>query len=271
MAGLEQLDGRVAVVTGAASGIGREIAAALVRQGVTVVAADVDPALNSAAAEIGATPWPTDVRDPAAVQRLAETVLDRFGRVDIVVNNAGVGPLAPIDELTLEDFRWVLDINLMGVVHGIKAFLPHLKANPHGGFVVNTSSMAGLIAGPGMGAYSASKFAVVALTEVLAAELAAAGSAVGAAVLTPAVVRTNIALNAQKRPGNVDGTDDGGVGNLPPGRVLEPEDVADLVLDAIRTGRLYVVTHPETLPVIEHRHAQIQQAFADAAATSPVA
>lgn len=271
MTAIEDFSGRVAVVTGAASGIGRAIAEALVQQGATVVAADMDPRIEVAAAEIGAVARTLDVRDADAVQLLAEEVVATHGRVDILVNNAGVGPLAPVSDLTIADYRWVMDINYFGVVHGVKAFLPFLASNPEGGHIVNTASLAGLVAGPGMTAYSASKFAVVAFTEALAAELGMGGVPVGVSALVPAVVRSNIAENARRRPGNQDADGDGGVEHLPPGRVLEPEQVAQLVIEGIRSGRLYVITHPETLPVVAQRHLTVQQAIEDAAAADSVA
>jgi len=264
MSGLADLSGKAAVVTGGASGIGRGIAERLIAAGSDVTIADIDAsAVAETAAQIGAIPQTVDVRDAVSVQALADAVLARYGRIDILVNNAGVGPLAPITELTLEDFHWVLDINLIGVVNGIKIFLPLLLANPEGGHIVNTASMAGLMNGPGMGAYAASKAAVVAITEVLAAELEAEGSKVGASVLTPALVRSNIGANAQKRPGKKGDLTGDNSAHLPPGRMLEAAEVGDLVVGAIRHGDLYIVTHPEDLPLVKARHERIERAFTE--------
>ena len=267
MSSLTNLDGRVAVITGGASGIGKGIAIALKARGVTVVIADIEKApLEATAAELGVESLLLDVTDAAAVADVANQVVASHGRVDIVVNNAGVGLLKPIDTLSLEDFRWVVDVNLWGVIHGINAFLPHLKTNPDGGYIVNTASMAGLIAGPGMSAYSASKFAVVGLTEVLAAELT--GTKIGASVLVPALVRTNIATGERNRPGVDPRILDAAANDdfVPPGRMIEPEEVGDMVADAIQSGDLYIVTHPETLPMVQFRTDAITAAFTRAAA-----
>ena len=257
---IENFRGRVAVVTGGASGIGRGIAENLVAAGATVVVADVNAeAAERTADEIGAVAEGVDVTDAADVQALADRVLKRHGRVDVVVNNAGVGPLATFDDLLLADFRWVLDVNFWGVLHGLKSFLPLLKANPEGGYIVNTASVAALVAAPGTSAYAASKAAVVAVSEVLAAELGEDGS-VGISILLPGLVRTNINAHAVNRPGHQEGgsrTED----FLPEQTVLEPTQVGAMVVDAIRSGRRYVFTHPETQKWVTERSDAIVAAF----------
>ena len=259
---IDNFDGRVAVVTGGASGIGRGIAENLVAAGATVVVADVDAdAARRTAAEIGAVAETVDVTDAAAVQALADRIVERHGRVDVVVNNAGVGPLAPFDDLLLADFRWVMDVNFWGVLHGLKSFLPLLKANPDGGYIVNTASVAALVAAPGTAAYAASKAAVVAVSEVLAAELGDDAD-IGISILLPGLVRTNINANAVHRPGHrEDGprTED----FLPQHTVLEPGEVGALVVDAIRRGRRYVITHPETGKWVTERSDAIAAAFSE--------
>lgn len=157
MSAFPDLAGKVAVVTGGASGIGLGIARQFRAAGMSVVIADIeDTALQQAAEQLGATGVRTDVRDPASVQALADATVDRYGAVHVVVNNAGVGPMAPIAALELSDWQWLLEVNLWGVIHGVHTFLPLLKQNPDGGHIVNTASIGGLVTGPGMGAYNVS-------------------------------------------------------------------------------------------------------------------
>jgi NAD(P)-dependent dehydrogenase (short-subunit alcohol dehydrogenase family) len=260
MTRISDFSGRVAVVTGAASGIGRGIAASLTAAGATVVIADADgPGAARAARDLAAHSRLVDVTDAAAMQALADDVLCEFGRVDILVNNAGVGPLSTFDDLTLADFRWVMDINFWGVLHGLRGFLPLLLANPDGGYIVNTASVAALIPGAGTAAYAAAKAAVVALTETLGVELA--GTRVGVSVLLPAMVRTSITANATKRPGHHAGaplTED----FLPPGQILEPEQVGAIVIAAIQAGERYIVTHPETAHAVRERCSALLGSYA---------
>ncbi|MFI6357255.1 SDR family NAD(P)-dependent oxidoreductase [Streptomyces sp. NPDC050743] len=257
---IDRFDGRVAVVTGGASGIGRGIAENLLAAAATVVVADVDAAAaRRTAADIGAIAEVVDVTDAADVQALADRVVKRHGRVDVVVNNAGVGPLATFDDLLPADFHWVMDVNFWGVVHGLKSFLPLLQANPEGGYIVNTASVAAVVAAPGTTAYAASKAAVVAVSEVLAAELDQAGQ-VGVSILLPGLVRTNINANAVKRPGHRESgsrTED----FLPTMTVLEPTQVGAMVVDAMRSGRLHVFTHPETRQMVTARSDALAAAF----------
>lgn len=265
MTEVERIRDRVAVVTGGASGIGFGIAQALTEAGATVMLVDIEDApLAAAAAALDATPFRVDVSDPEAVASLAKAVIDRFGRVDIVCNNAGVGHLAPFADLTLADFRWVLDVNLWGVIHGTTTFLPLIRETSDAGWIVNTASMAGLFDAPGMAAYAASKFAVVALTETVAQELELAGAPVGVSVLVPGLVDTAIADSQRNRPDRASDAPPQ-LGQIPPGRMLEPREVGDLVVAAIKAGDRYIVTHPEMLPIVRERHARIESAFAAAA------
>jgi NAD(P)-dependent dehydrogenase (short-subunit alcohol dehydrogenase family) len=199
--GISSFDGLVAVVTGGASGIGRGIAEALVREGARVVIADIEAGvLHEAAEQIGALPVLTDVSNRDSVQALADRVLAEYGRIDIVINNAGVGHLAPFAELGTDDFAWVLNVNLWGVIHGMSVFLPIVRETSTSGWFVNTASMAGVFDAPGMAAYSASKFAVVALTETIAQELEGVAGAPGVSVLLPGLVNTEIARSERNRP-----------------------------------------------------------------------
>jgi NAD(P)-dependent dehydrogenase (short-subunit alcohol dehydrogenase family) len=261
MAGVARIEGRVAVVTGGASGIGAGIAIALAEACAHVVVADVEPGpLNAVADELGALAVPTDVSKPDQVRDLAERTLDHFGRVDIVCNNAGVGHLAPFDALSEADFRWLVDVNLWGVVHGMTTFLPIIRRTGEAGHIVNTSSMAGVFTAPGMAAYAMTKFAVVGLTETVAQELEQAGSPVGVSVLLPGRVRSGIGDSERNRPDGLR-TAPPQDEQVPPGRELDPIEVGRLVTAAIRDGRRYIVTHPEMLPVVRARHAQLENSF----------
>lgn len=266
MSGLPDLNGKVAIVTGGASGIGKGIATRLVAEGARVVIADIQPdALAATAAELGADGIPTDVSDPASVDALAGAVLDRYGAVHVVCNNAGIGPLAPVADLTLDDWRWMLGVNLWGVIHGIHTFLPILKRNREGGHIVNTASMAGLVAGPRLGAYAAAKYGVVGLTEVLAAELAADNSRVGVSVLCPGTVHTNIGHSSRNRPADLP---DAGFKDIdielednPRHRWIYPVEAGAVVVRAIKRGDLYALTHPDWYPMVAARHEAIAAAF----------
>ena len=269
MSSFADLEGRTAVVTGGAAGIGLGIARQFRAAGMEVVIADIeDAALQKAANEIGALGVRTDVRDPASVQALADATIAEHGSVHVVVNNAGVGPMAPIADLRLGDWKWMLEVNLWGVIHGVHSFLPLLKGNAEGGHIVNTASIGGLMTGPGMGAYNVTKFGVVALTEVLAMELATEDSKVGASVLVPGTVHTDIGNSTRNRPADASGS------ALADGRLeegpdlgmtwLEPDDVGRILIDSLAAGDLYVVTHPEGWPMVERRHQGIATAFSSA-------
>ena len=266
MSGLTTLAGKTAVVTGGASGIGRGIAEALKAEGMQVVIADVEQgALERAAAEIGAAGIVADVSSLEAVQALAEETVRRFGAVHVVCNNAGIGSGARIADMTPADWDWILSVNLRGVIHGVQAFLPLLSANPDGGHIVNTASMSGLRVRPGSGAYAVTKFGIVALTEALAMELAAEGSKVGASVLCPGMVRTNIGSSTRNRPGGAAGAlADLHLEATELGarmRWMDPLDVGRVVVRAIRRGELYAITHPEQVGEVEIRHRAIEAAF----------
>ena len=266
MTGLADLDDKVAVVTGGASGIGKGIAQHLLGQGMRVVISDVDEqALATTAKELGVEGVSVDVTQAADVQALADGVVHSYGAVHLAVNNAGVGSMGRIANLTTADWRWIIEVNLFGVIHGISAFLPLLKANADGGHIVNTASMAGLTTVPNMGAYTASKCAVVGLTEVLAAELAEDGLRVGATVLCPGPVHSNIKASLRHRQdgqtGGLYDVDASKEGPLAAMRWMEPIECGALVADAVRNGDLYAITHPELWPVVAERHAGIQKAF----------
>ena len=255
MGGMQELTGKVAVVTGAASGIGLALAQRFAAEGMRVVLADVDePALARAVSDLRragaeAAGIPTDVSDAGAVQRLADGAIDAFGAVHVVCNNAGVSGHGPMAELSLERWQWALGVNLWGVIHGVRAFLPLLLAQGEG-HIVNTASSAGLGGSAFAGPYCTSKFAVVGLSESLWHELAALESHVGVSVLCPGFVRTQIADSERSRPDYVEprpasplrpGARRSGRDMVATG--IEPAVVADAVCAAVREGRFYVLPH----------------------------
>jgi NAD(P)-dependent dehydrogenase (short-subunit alcohol dehydrogenase family) len=271
MAGIADLKGRVAVVTGGASGIGRGMAEEFLARGAQVVIADIEAAaLKAAAAETGAVGVRTDVTQVESVQALAEETLRRFGRVDIVCNNAGVGPFGKLENTSLADWKFMIDVNLWGVIHGVHVFLPHLIANPDGGHIVNTSSQAGLESFANVGAYSVTKYGVMALSEVLAKEMAEDHPKVGVSVLVPGPVQTNIFSSQRNRPA---GLAVGGVHDITAAQAtsgyegeavfMDPRQVGRIVAEAVAENRLYVITHPEMFGSIKARHARIAAAYGE--------
>jgi NAD(P)-dependent dehydrogenase (short-subunit alcohol dehydrogenase family) len=253
---VRELGGKVAVVTGAASGIGLALARRFAREQMRLVLADVEePALDTAVEELrrggaevlGAV---TDVSDAGQVQALADATIERFGAVHVVCNNAGVGAGGLSWEAPLATWEWVLGVNLWGVVHGIRSFVPLLVEQGEG-HVVNTASVAGLVAPPFMGPYSASKHAVVAISETLLHELRFLGSDVGVSVVCPGWVRTRIAESERNRPAPLavtDGESDAAMRAVLASAIeggMAPEQVAEHVHGAVRDGRFWVLTHDE--------------------------
>jgi NAD(P)-dependent dehydrogenase (short-subunit alcohol dehydrogenase family) len=231
-----------------------------------VVIADVeDAALEATAAELGVVGVRTDVGDASSVEALADQVCDRFGTVHVLCNNAGVGGGGQIADLTLADWKWVLDVNLWGVIHGLHSFLPRLLANADGGHVVNTASMAGLFASAGMGPYNATKFAVVAISETLSKELQAAGASVGVSVLCPGFVRTNIFDSQRNRPDALrnatkaigDARERNDILKRFLDTAMDPAEVALHVRDAIVQDRFWITTHPEFFNAVTQRSDDI--------------
>ena len=273
MSGLKDLAGKVAVVTGGASGIGKGIAQALKAEGMQVVIADVEQdALGAAAKEIGAVGVRCDVSSLESVQALADQVLKQFGNIHVLCNNAGVGSNAPIAEMTPSDWQWMLGVNLMGVIYGTRAFLPALRANPDGGWIVNTASMSGFRIVPGLGGYGVTKFGIMAFSETLALELAGEGSKVGVSILCPGPVHTNIKASSRNRPNALAGgaLEDMDLEQSEEGRRLRwitSLEAGRLVAREIKRGGLYVLTHPEMGPMVEERHRAIEAAFKAAAQT----
>lgn len=260
--------GRTAFVTRAASGIGFALSRALARAGMKVMLADIEEgALDAALHELKdsgaeARAVACDVSDGAAMLRAAEETFAAFGKVHVVCSNAGVGIGGPIEAISSADWDWLLGVNLMGAVHAVQAFLPHIKTHGEGGHFVVTSSMAGLLGPPGIAPYNASKAAVIAIAETLAAELA--GTEIGVSVLCTAFVRTRIATSARNRPSRFGARDEEPANPQMAALVdagIDPAFVADRVLAGIRNNELYVLTHPELRGVVADRFDQIMAAF----------
>ena len=254
---MRDLAGKAAFVTGGASGIGLALGRALAEAGMRVMLADIETgALEAAVAVLRETGAEVrgvrcDVVDAASVEAAAAAAFAAFGKVHLVCNNAGVGGGSGIDDISLDTWRWVLDVNLMGVLHGIRAFLPHIRGHGEGGHFVNTASMAGMNSGLGFSPYSASKFAVVNMSEGLAMQLKPLG--IGVTVVCPGFVRTRIwesGRNRGERYGSSARPAPGSEGARLLAQLvalgqagLDPAEVAAQTLAAVREDELYVFTH----------------------------
>jgi NAD(P)-dependent dehydrogenase (short-subunit alcohol dehydrogenase family) len=268
---MKDLKGKVAVVTGAASGIGNAVATRCAQEGMRVVLADIEEGpladAEKALADTGATVLavPTDVTKGDQMDALAQKAFDAFGTVHVVHNNAGVATGGMMWTLTEADWQWVLGVNLWGVIHGIRVFVPRLVEQGEG-HVVNTASMAGLTSVPMMGPYNVSKHGVVTLSETLANELSLQGSPVKVSVLCPGWVKTRIHEADRNRPAELQPTEEGDANMAEMGRQIiggliesgmPPIEVAGQVLDAIREERFYILTHPDLKPMIQRRMEDI--------------
>jgi NAD(P)-dependent dehydrogenase (short-subunit alcohol dehydrogenase family) len=272
---MRELAGKTAFVTGGAAGIGLALGRAFARSGMKVMLADIETDALQAAVKSLQEISPDisgivcDVADAASVERAAQASFDAFGRVHVVCNNAGVAAGGGIDHISLDNWRWVIDVNLMGVLHGIKSFLPHIRAHGEGGHIVNTASMAGMQSDLGFSPYGASKFAVVSMSEGLGLRLKPHG--IGVSVLCPSYVRTRIGESERNRPeryGQSQPLDPASPAaamvaaiarNIDAG--LEPDAVAARVLTAIRNDELYIFTHPGMRAEVEARFAAILAAM----------
>ncbi len=242
---------------------------------MNVMLADIEGvALTAAVDSLRAEGWHVsgavcDVADPDSVEHAAQASYEAFGNVHVVCNNAGVAGGSDIDDISLETWRWVLDVNVLGVLHGIRTFLPHIRAHGEGGHIVNTASMAGLQSNLGFSPYATSKFAVVAMSEGLALQVAPLG--IGVTVLCPGFVRTRIAESGRNRPARYgrtrlpDPATPAGALAARLGELVRSGIDAPLVaaqtLAAIRAGDLYVFTHPHMRDEVEERFAAIRTAL----------
>jgi NAD(P)-dependent dehydrogenase (short-subunit alcohol dehydrogenase family) len=272
--GIPDLRDHVVVVTGAASGIGLALAQAFLSEGARVVLADIESsALARAEERLDAEHADrvhavvTDVADLAAVERLAAVTVERCGRVDVLCNNAGVSTFTTIDNLTINDWKWVLGVDLWGVIHGVHAFLPMMLERGTPSRIVNTASVAGLMSGIAfLAPYAVAKVGVVSLSESLRAEMAAADAPVGVSVLCPGFTDTEVLEGERNRPAHlgVEARTDGGEAwktmarqgmRGPTGK--QPAELAAMVVDAVRSDRFWVVSHDDVRPIIEQRFAEI--------------
>jgi NAD(P)-dependent dehydrogenase (short-subunit alcohol dehydrogenase family) len=269
---VNDLQEKVAVVTGAASGIGLALATRFAEEGMRLVLADIDEAALAAALDrltatgAQAIAVPTDVAQPAQVDALAGTTLTTYGAVHVVCNNAGVwGPTGRIWEISPADWQWILDVNLVGAINGMRSFVPHLLKQDEG-HVVNTASVAGLVTGA-LGPYAVTKHALVALSEALHHQLRWSDSKVGVSVLCPHFTRTNIVASRRVTAAG-EGPEDAVQGFFEQAVAtgMDPAEIPGPVVAAIREGRFYVLPAPElTLPAVERRMQDIAEG-----AVSPV-
>jgi NAD(P)-dependent dehydrogenase (short-subunit alcohol dehydrogenase family) len=255
IARMQRLEDRVAVVTGAASGIGLALAERFAAEGMRVVMADVEAtALDRAVAAVRATaravlPVRVDVARAEDVERLAHETYAAFGAAHVVCNNAGVAVIGAVHENSLADWQWVIGVNLWGVIHGVRAFVPRMLAGGDEGHIVNTASMAGLTTAPFMAVYDVTKHGVVALSEAMYKEFEATGAPLGVSVVCPGLINTNIMRSARNRPSEL--ADEGKAGPAAQafGQALgdrlatgyPPAEVAEQVVQGIRDRRFYVV------------------------------
>jgi NAD(P)-dependent dehydrogenase (short-subunit alcohol dehydrogenase family) len=265
---MDQIRGKTAVVTGGGSGIGRALVLAFAGEGMNVAVADIEAGPAEAVASearargVKALAITCDVSSRASVGALADAAFAAFGHVDLLCNNAGVVTFHPAQQMKDSDWDWVIAVDLLGVVHGVEAFLPRMLKQGTGGHIVNTASIAGMVAGaaPGISSYTTAKYGVVGLSESLRPELAA--NNIGVSVLCPGGVRTQIVRAERNRPAEYGGPSEPPAalaGGIQAG--MEPADVAALVLRAVKENQLYVMTHQDTRAAVEARFKAIMDAY----------
>jgi len=268
---MKDLNGRVAVVTGAASGIGKATATRLAEEGMKVVLSDIEEAaLEKAVRELKDRNFevigvPTDVSRNEAIEALAEETMSTFGAVNVVHNNAGVVVSGPIEELSLSDWEWVLGVDLWSVIYGVRTFLPLIKETGDG-HIVNTASTAGLQASGSIAPYNVAKFGVVALTETLRVELDEANCGVSASVLCPGAINTQIVMSKRNRDPESAKDHKSSVqeeafeknaGALLAQQGKDPSEVAGMIVNAILKDEFWILTHEDWKTVLQERVAAI--------------
>lgn len=272
---MEKFDNKIAVITGGASGLGLAMARRFAAQGMKLVLADIEASpLSKVVSEFVARGTPaiglkTDVAKAGEVEALANRAYDTYGAVHILCNNAGVAPGGLAWENSLADWEWCLGVNMWGVVHGLRSFVPRMLRQGDTGHIVNTASVAGLLSPPGMAVYCVSKHAVVTLSECLFQDLRSQGAPIGVSVLCPAYVPTGISDSERNRPDALKN----------PEREMNPEElarkeqlrhavqsgritaeqVADRVFEAVQENRFYILPHEKIKAAIETRMQDILQ------------
>ena len=276
---MRDVTGKTAFITGGASGMGLAMARSFAAAGMKVVIADIEQAaLDAVTREFEASnaqflTVALDVTDREGFVAAADAAQERFGNVHVVCNNAGVALSGSIDKMTFKDWDWLTSVNYDGVVNGIVTFVDRIKAHGEGGHFVNTASMAGHVALPGMSVYTATKYAVVGISETMRADLLAHD--IGVSVLCPGIVNTNIFDASRNRPEEYAGDDaaEALLSDVPPEQraarldelrasALDPAIVGDMVLHAIREDEFYIFTHPEIEAMTDARKAEMVDAFA---------
>jgi NADP-dependent 3-hydroxy acid dehydrogenase YdfG len=278
---MQDVTGKVAFITGGASGMGLAMARSFCAAGMKVAIADIQQdALDSVRAEFARSnaeiiTLQADVTDRDSMEDAARRTEAAFDKIHVVCNNAGVAVGGPLDAMDYKDWDWVVGVNLAGVINGVQTFVRRIEAHGEGGHIVNTASMAGHLAIPGLGVYNTTKFAVVGLSETLRVDLAAKN--IGVSVLCPGVVSTNIFNSGRNRPdvlkGDVDNSALVLMTDVPEaeraarlaelvGNALDPAVVGDMVLAAIQANDPYIFTHPDLQPMVDARSAAMAESFA---------
>lgn len=274
---MQNLEGKTALVTGGASGIGFALAQTLLAEGMQVVITDVDTdALASAEAALRGSntqllALALDVTDRAGFAAVAKAVKERFGNLHLLCNNAGVYRGGTLDKVTYEDWDWVMGVNVGGVVNGLQTFVEGMRDHGEGAHIVNTASMAGISASPGLGVYNTSKFAVVGMSEALRQDLAPHN--IGVSVLCPGMVQTRILESERTRPDDFDVKDNAALAaaeaqseamHVAMGTAITPEEVAQVVVNGVKGNEFYLFPHPEMKSFAGARSEELLESFGEA-------